>query len=496
MSEFFKLEHLFGCWTRRKVEMPINSFSEGFVCEAGCHNVSLHTKFRANNLGTCVGFQTYSVKYSEKEYIENLRLFEDKSINFNKFPMRAYAVEIRPFLVIKEESPRNYTFHQRDGMIWNTIAELMNFTIDVSSNKHPLKTFEYEKNIVHIYAFSLRKLDILIFPLYQFDIMILNNDNTVPIADSGVCLMAHRAVYETIVFDHRLIINNLVLIIEFSLCFLFTWITFIVFNFERYQNLSFDRVGKDLVNSFRTVLSISLYKPPKQSTFRIFLAVAIWCFFIINFTSQAAIISFFSVYKKGKEIDTFEQILEKNYNIEGISSPDVLLPDDEERFRNINSKMVAVQNMIICPSRMLNDSKRFCILDCAMGRYLERNLLNEKGQQYLHIARQDRIHSHYLQMIFHKHSPMTKRYNKYIQILLEGGIINKWIEYRFHDIKEDLPIKALGMKDMEGIFTCYCILLALCGLVFIIEIALGKIKFLIYRKKCKVPKRKLPKQTV
>ncbi|XP_045498402.1 uncharacterized protein LOC123696333 [Colias croceus] len=474
ISEYFMLENNFGCWTTRKVSIPVRSFENGFQCELGCYNVSLHSKFRTNNLGTCIGFETYSIKYGEKEAVKDLKVFHDVSKDLHNYTMIGFAVQIKPFLEIDNLGNGSYFLRKRDGNIWNTMARLMNFTIDISINKDVLyDTFNYEMNIREIVYFTQRKRDLNLVPLYQFDIMVVEVDNTVPFAHSGVCFMSHRADFETDVFDSNLFTNNYNIIIEFLLCFFCTWIAFVIFTIEQTKTFTLDQLGKDLVNCFRTVLSISLHKPPKRGSFRIFLSIAIWCFFVINFSSQAAIISLFSVLKKGKEVDTFEDILAKDYKIEGIASPDVVLPDNEERFRKINSKVVAVQNMFTCPNRLKNDSQRFCIIDCAFGRYLERNWLNDKGEQYLHVARQDRIHSHYLQMILPKHSPITERYNKYMLGLFEAGLINKWMEYRFNDIKEEAPVKALGINDLKGIFQCYCFLLGGCSLVFIIEFISG-----------------------
>ncbi|CAK1551201.1 unnamed protein product [Leptosia nina] len=480
ISEYYKLQSTYGCWTVKKITMPISSL-DGLTCETGCHNVTVNSKLRSNNLGTCLGFSTITLNYRNIEEVKHHNLFEDKSANFHKYPMAAFAIKIDPFLDIRSNNG-SYTLHHRDGKIWNTISGLMNFTIDISMNEPLWKhDFDYIMNMQEFVAFTQRKKDLVLLPLYQFDVMVVELDNTVPIEDSGVCFMAHRAGFETVVFDFKLFKSNLKLIGQFFFCFLFTWLAYIIFNVEQARRITFDQVGKDLVNSFRTILSMGPHKPPKRGSFRIFLGIAIWSFFVINFSSQAAIISFFSVYKKGRETDTFEDILEKDYVIEGISSPDVVLPDTEEKFRRINSKTVAVQNMFICPNRMKNDSRRFCLVDCALGRFMERNMLNDRGQQYLHIARQDRIHSHYLQMIMHKHSVMTERFNRYMQWILEAGLVNKWIDYRFNEIKEEAPVKAIAMDDLKGIFQGYCLLLSMCCGVFLIEIGLGLLRWCRYK---------------
>ncbi|CAH4028422.1 unnamed protein product [Pieris brassicae] len=453
-SSSFELDHIFGCWTVKKITMPISDL-DGLICEQGCHNVSIYSKLRSNNLGTCLSFSTSVLSYKTPETVKNLILFEDKSANYHNYSMNSFAIQLDPFLNIKADNG-TYTLHKRDGQIWNALSKLMNFSIDITMNEPIWKhDFDYITNLQEFVSFTQRKKDLVILPMYQFDVMVVELDNTVPLQDSGVCFMSHRAGFETVVFDLKLFKNNIKMIVEFLLCFFCTWMAFIIFNIEQSRRFSFDQIGKDFVNSFRTVLSISVHKPPKRGSFRIFLAVAIWSFFVLNFSSQAAIISFFSVYKKGKEVDTFDDILEKDYVIEGISSPDVVLPETEEKFKLINSKVVPVQNMFICPERMKNDSQRFCLVDCALGRFLERNFLNN-GEQYLHIARQDRIHSHYLEMIMHKHSPMTGRFNKYMQMMIEGGLINKWIDYRFDDIKEEAPIKPLSMIDLKVNFYIGC----------------------------------------
>ncbi|CAH0715418.1 unnamed protein product, partial [Brenthis ino] len=370
MSEDYKLDNLFGCWTARKIGMPIENFNDSFVCVRECHNVSLHSKLRANFLGTCIGFNTETVLLSNSSNIKNMTLFEDKAKDLHGFIFLAYIVETMPFLEIKIHENGTYTLLHRDGMIWNTMAELFNFKIDLFPSKETMKKdFDFEINTQNVFSFTFRKADLILFPLYQFDLVVAEIDYTVPFADSGVCVLSHRADYETIIFNEKLILRNILVVNEFFACFLCT-------------------------------------------------------------CSQASIISLFSVHKRGKEVDTFEDIIKKDYVIEGMASPDVVLPDDEEKFRIFTSRIRVVHNFLECVNNMANDSRRFCLIDCAVGRYLTRNLLNRKGEQFLHVATDARVHSHYLMMILHKHSPLTERYNRYMMALFEAGIIRKWMDYR------------------------------------------------------------------
>ncbi|XP_072949342.1 uncharacterized protein [Epargyreus clarus] len=472
--DYIKFQNLFGCWTARKLSLPIDTYEKSFICEDGCENVPLQSKRRVNNLGTCLGYDTYEIPYNNMSLLHNLKLFEDKGKNLHGCALRAFAVEVLPFLEMREEGNGTFSLHSRDGMLWNTMAERMNFTIDLSLCQDIIKgKFNFEINIQQVFAFIQRKSDLLLYPLYQFDIVIAEVDNTVAIKESGVCFVSHRAGFETIVFDAKFLQNNVDVIIQFIICFFCTWFVFFVFNTEQIGYFSFDQAGKDLINTFRTILSISLDSPPKRGSFRIFLSVAIWSFFVINFSTQAAIISIFSAYKRGKEVDTFEDVLEKDYPIEGVASPDIVLPEDEERFRMINSRRVPIQELFGCVNSMKNDSRRFCVVDCAVGRYFERNILNDKGQQFLHVATGDRIHSHYLNMILHRHSTLTASYNKIARALVEAGLIKKWEQYRFNDIKEEAPINPLNMEDVIGIFKCYGMLAGTSIFIFFVEIGMG-----------------------
>lgn len=474
ISDNYQLSNKFGCWTAKKIGMPIESFADSFTCVDHCYNVSLHSVLRANNLGTCIGFETHSVRYGDAKGIQNLPLFEDKGKNLHGFTLRAFSMEVLPFLGIKEHENGTFTLYCRDGLIWNTMAELFNFTIDLSSGKDIMKKqFDYEINIQRVFSFIQRKEDLVLFPIYQFDIIIAEIEYTFPLIDSGVCFMSRRADFETIVFNAKLIQMNLGVIFQYVLCFLSTWFVFFIFNLEQLRKFSFDQAGKDLINSFRIVLSISLFNPPKRGSFRIFLSISIWSFFVINFNTQAAIISLFSAHKRGKDVDTFEDIIEKGYKIEGMASPDVVLPETEEKYLIITSRMEAVPDMYTCVNNMVNDSRRFCILDCANGRYLVRNKLDDKGQQFLHIASEARIHSHYLMMMLHKNSPLTEHFNEYMMRLFEAGMIWKWMEYRYKNIKEEVPVEPLGMKEMEGIFKCYCFLVGISFAIFCIEVLCG-----------------------
>lgn len=471
ICENYKLDHLFGCWTTYKIGMPIENFKDSFQCVRGCHNVTLYSKLRSTFLGTCIGFNTAILPFTNWSKIQDIILFEDKSKDLHGYTFLAYIVEVLPFLGIQEEGNGTYKMIYRDGLLWNTMAELFNFKIDLFPSKHTMKgNYDFEINIQQVFSFTLRKADLILFPLYQFDLITAEVDYTVPFVDSGVCVMSQRADYETIVFNEKFIKNNMFVMMEQITCFFCTWFVFFLFNTEQLGRLSLDQAGKDFINAYKTVMSISLNNPPRRDSFRIFFTIAIWGFFVVNFTTQASIISLFSVHKRGKEVDTFDDVIEKGYKIEGIASPDVVLPDTEKKFQIITSRMEVVHDLFGCVKQMPNDSHRFCLIDCTVGRYLANKMLNEKGEQFLHIATEARIHSHYLNMILHKDSPLTDRYNKYMMALFEAGLIKKWMDFRYFDPSEEVPIKPLGMEDLGGIFHFFCVSVGICIVVFIIEI--------------------------
>ncbi|CAG9561775.1 unnamed protein product [Danaus chrysippus] len=320
ITENYKLQENFGCWTSSKATVRIDKFETGFTCVQDCHNVSLHSLLRSQHLGTCIGFNTEVI--FNKTQIKSINFFEDKAKNMHGYTMRAYAIEVLPFFIIKPSGNGSFTLHSRDGMIWNTMAELFNFKIDLSPSRDVMKTkFNFEKNIAQLFDFVRRKGDLLLFPVYQFDIVVLEVDYTVPYIDSGLCILSHRADYETIVFNIKLLEQN-----------------------------------SDLIIS-----------------------------------TQAAIISLFSAYKRGKEVDTFEDVIEKGYKIEGMSSPDIMLPDTEEKFRKINSKLEPLQDLFGCVKYMLNDSKRFCVIDCTFS--LSHFVGNLSGRSFASVTSNQSVYS-------------------------------------------------------------------------------------------------------
>ncbi|RVE50888.1 hypothetical protein evm_004455 [Chilo suppressalis] len=487
--ENYKLDLEFGCRTRRKMSYPIENLNKSFICTEGCANVTSTSK--TLHLGTCIGTRTFIIGYKDEALIRGINLFEEKGKNLHGYSLRSLSIQIIPFLMIDEKSDGTYVLRERDGRIWSTMAELMNFTIDLSPCAAFLKNpFNFELVIKLIFDFSMRKADLMLMPVYQFNFLVVEVDMTVPYKASGVCFMSHRAGFATTLFDFQLMYSNFELFIEAFFCFIGTWFVYFIFNVFEKGTISLDQVGKDFINSIRNVLCIPLYKPPKKENFRIFLAISIWSFFIINFATQAAIISFFSAYKRAKDVETFADIIEKGYVIEGVASPDVMLPEINEINNQINSRVVPVRDMFECVNKIGIDSRRFCLNDCSVGRYLQRNLLNDKGEQYLHIAK-DQIHNHYLIMLLQKNSPLTAHYNKHMLRIIQAGLIDKWEEYRFHDITDEVPVKSLSMDDLLGVFKCYCLLVGLSVVIFVIEVVLGygksakltlKVKFLHWRR--------------
>ncbi|XP_050351147.1 uncharacterized protein LOC126773931 [Nymphalis io] len=154
-------------------------------------NISFYSPFmtenyKALNLGTCLGFETEKIPLQNLNQIKKLNLFEDKGKNLHGFTFYAYTVEVLPFLKLQEHENGTYTYHRRDGMIWNTLAELLNFKIDIAPAKKAIKEkFDYKINILQVFSFAQRKADLILFPLYQFDLIIAEIDYTVPFLDSG-----------------------------------------------------------------------------------------------------------------------------------------------------------------------------------------------------------------------------------------------------------------------------------------------------------------------
>lgn len=463
---------IFGCRTSRTIGMPINTFEEGFVCEENCENVTITSKYRHLCLGICIGVQTHTIPYDDRNVLSKVNLFEDRGQNMNGFALRAYTSESIPFMRITKLENGTYKLFSRDGTIWNTLAEKMNFTIDLTPSAEVLNMFSFELSINQIFSVAHRKGDLYLIPIYQFDIVVVELDYSFAYKDSGVCFLSHKASFETVLFDLQSLQDNIELVIEFFACVLCIWMVFFLYSLLEAEKMTVDVIGKNLMNTIRSALSITLYKPPKRLSFRYFLTIILWSFFVINFTTQAAIISFFTAFKRGKEVETYADVVEKGYKIQGMASPDVVLPEENELFRKINSKLEPVSDMFECVKALANDSHRFCLVDCAVGRYMERNLLNAKGEQYLHIAR-DRVHNYYLNYIFPKYSILTDTINKYLMAFYEAGLVKKWEQYRFNDIKEDAPVKPLGMNEFQGIFNVFFGLVLVTFIIFLLELLLG-----------------------
>lgn len=465
----------FGCWTTRNLGIPVVSFVKGLTCVERCHNVTILSRLRAQNLGTCIGYDTIAIK-STKD-LKQLNLFEDRSKDFHGFMFRSYVTEVEPFSLIDVHEDGSYTLRARDGMIWNTMSKLMNFGIDLSPSVSAMKKpFNFEVNIEQIFSFARRKGDLCLFPIYQFDVIVVEIDFTFPFKESGICIAAGRAGFETTLFKMKNLTVNLKYLVVFYGCFACIWMVFSLYKAAEKGHFTCDQIGKDFMNAWRNVLMLNLCNPPKYESFRIFLTLCLWSFFVLNFTTQAKIISFFTAAKRGKEVDTFEDVIEKGYPIEAMASPDLILPDTEEKFRIINSRLVYEQDIYGCITRMASDNRRFCLIDCSVGRYIKRNKLNNKGEQYLHIAERDRIHSHYLTMVLSKHSPLTDRYNRYMMMIFEAGLIGKWEQYRYTDIKDEVTTKALSIQDLSGIFKVFCFYIGLTLISFMFELAIPAVE--------------------
>ncbi|CAH2048686.1 unnamed protein product, partial [Iphiclides podalirius] len=155
-SEPYRYKHVYGCRLAKKIGMPFDDFATAFICEEGCEKIPIQSKLRMNFFGTCLGYETISMPYDEKLKLQRVNLFESKVKNFHGYPMRAYGAEVLPFLEIRNHSDGTYTLHKRDAMVWNTMAELMNFTIDLSPAEGKIKKpFDYDLNIQMTSSFRI-----------------------------------------------------------------------------------------------------------------------------------------------------------------------------------------------------------------------------------------------------------------------------------------------------------------------------------------------------
>lgn len=394
----------------------------------------------------------------------------------NGFSLRTFTIEVPPFMIITQIQNGTYELSSRDGTIWKNLAKLMNFTMDFTPSADIIKKkHNFELIIQQIFTVALRKGDLFISPIYQFDVVVVDLDYSFAFKDSGVCFMSHKAPFETVLFNLKTLRHNIEYMIKFYASMICIWLVFLLYSAMEEDKVTLDLIGKNFLNTIRSTLLITLYKPPKRQSFRIFLTIIVWSFFIINFSTQAAITSFFTAIKRGKEVETFADVVEKGYKIQGMASPDAVLPDDNELFKKINSKLEPINSMFDCVNAMTNSSRRFCLIDCSLGRYLQTNLLNANGEQYLHIST-DRVHNYYLNLVFAKHSVLTDSVNKYLMTFFEAGLVKKWEEYRFNNIKEDAPIKPIGMEDCKGIFQMYLGVVLGITVIFLMELLVGNYK--------------------
>ncbi|XP_052753181.1 uncharacterized protein LOC113520636 isoform X2 [Galleria mellonella] len=242
VSAKYRLQNNFGCWTAKKIGLPIKEFKDNFVCVNECQNVTQHSKLRANNLGTCIGFDIYEIQYNDRKSLRKLNLFEDKGKNMHGYMLRSYITEVKPFMAIEDHHNGTYILKGRDGLIWTTITKLMNFTIDLSPSTAIMKSpFNYELNIQQIFSFANRKGDLFLIPIYQIDLIIVEVDITFPYKESGLCLASYRAGFETSLFDITLMVKNYKLTIEFLFCFLGIWFIFFLFNAVEKGEVSYDQ---------------------------------------------------------------------------------------------------------------------------------------------------------------------------------------------------------------------------------------------------------------
>lgn len=435
----------FGCWSSMSAEDMFEGDMAQYVnCNQTCNGLDFDRYSEVMHIQACINIDT-------KTYDKSLITLKDKTLNLGGYALNLFAVHFAPLLVIDPSEEGLKRFKGKDGYIIKVLADKINLTFKYSTDYKSTHNPQFQTWVNALMLSSYRKYDYYANTVYLLPFSFPALDTTYPVEGSGLCFVIHRAgfiptwVNLTNMFEMGALI---MVTIVFNLTALIYFYFLITSGNKNY----FEAFVRSYLYSIQLLLSSSVNWTDKKNSVRIFVFIIFWFIFVVNFIFQGTIVSLLTIPRTDPEINTFQELYDTGYVIEGYPSPDAMLPATSDLYKGINKRFRGNTKMFSCMNELKQKVPKACWMDCMIVTGFSKSERDAEGRRYIHIG-QDRVHSHHLVYPLSRNNPLKPRFDYYIKILFESGILNQWRNFKRVEASDGLTDnKVLNLDDIKGCF--------------------------------------------
>lgn len=444
----------YGCWSLKNMSSYDENMLPNIKCKKGCKDLDFD---RFSN----TQFYTACIEIRQRKYEENSSYFEDKTINMNGYKIALYGVSISMCLDTETVNGQ-LKFKGKHGYFVDTILEKMNMSFTYMTRSDILMS-EWFRIFLQL---EERKIDMMANPLYVKPYVKPQIDFTNYIEESGLCFVVRKPeiipTWKTFrsIFDKNGLILTLIV-------FHLTVFIFLIFLRPKPRNF-FEK----LIYSYLCTVQLFVSQPVdwiiKKKYIRVYIFIIYWFVFVANFILQGTIAALLAIPKTEKTIDTFVDLYESGYMIEGFSELDTSFPSTSPLYIALNKRFVRIDSFYACINDLQKGIKKACWMDCAMAHIFSKTLKDKNGKAFIHIL-QEKFSTHYLALTLNHNSPLTKRMNFYIKRIIESGLSQKWKTFYTFDKSGSMELDKLNMTDNQLCFFLLIFGLGFASVFFVLE---------------------------
>lgn len=449
-------DNQYGCWSLKNMSNHDDNMLPFIKCKNGCKDLNFDRYSKTEFYSTCI-----EIRYRNCNN-KNLNYFQDKTINMNGYKMKLMGVPMLKSFIVETNSNGKIKLKGKYGYFIDTIFEKMNlsFALKIKINISIAEWFN------GFYELEEGKIDMMGTPFYVKPYTRPKIDLTHFIEDSGICFLVRKPdiipTWKTFrnIFDK----NGLILT---AIVFHVTVFIYLIFLKPKISNFH-----EKLIYSYLCAVQFFVSQPvdwvSKKKYIRVYVLIVYWFVFVVNFILQGTIAALLTIPKTEKNIDTFMDLYESGYMIEGFEEIQIFFPSTSPAYVTLNKRLVKINKIYGCIDDLKNGSKKACLFDCSMAYILMKTQKDKDGCPFIYIA-QEKLNSHYLALTLNYNSPLTKRMNYYIRRIIESGLPLKWKKFYSFDKSASTELEKLNMTDNQFCFYVLLFGLGFSLIVFIIE---------------------------
>ncbi|XP_067204618.1 uncharacterized protein, partial [Linepithema humile] len=381
----------------------------------------------------------------------------DKTSNLKGYEIRLNAVEMEPFITLNLSARNADVFHGDNSEIIKILVGKLRavLTVKVYYKHYDLGSIGPNGTLGGLLAsVSDGKVDI---GMNTRALLVLwKVKYTYPHTRSGLCVIT-QPIPEISQFTKLITFMSPEVIAGMIIICLLIYLIFA-------KNEGYIKAGLQVI---RLVVCVGVFRPPKISSTRIFLCMALILFLNVSALFQSHLLSLLTVPVYIRDIDTLEGIKKAGYTLYGSSSLKGFISDPE-----LKSRYVEVPNDV-CKQHVENSSTAACLGDCFHLYYTIKGQDLAKSNMLIEI-----LHSY----VTREDWPLYNQVDQLFQHMNEAGLFQKSRADSLLEIirgRKTIETMKKGFKVMvlkQLAFSFYILIIGYtCAIiVFILELVVGR----------------------